>query len=75
MDQSALRARVSRLLLSGALPKTVPEWRVGGPGSGRECRACLERIATSDLEVQVDDTLAFHPSCYLVWVEAVRRSA
>jgi len=71
MDQPALRERVLRLLISGELPKTVPDWCLGGPGSGRDCQVCLESIATSALEVEVDN-LAFHPNCYLLWVEAVR---
>ena len=75
MDESVLSERVSRLLLSGELPTTVPERCVGGPGSGRRCDVCRMHIEVCDLEVEVDGRFSLHPGCYLLWVTTVRRLA
>jgi hypothetical protein len=48
---------------------------LGPPGSGRYCRVCSERINTTEIEAKLDDSVAFLPGCYLIWVEAVRRIA
>jgi len=75
MEQRTLRERVRRLLSVGALPASIPEsWRVGGHGTGRDCRVCIAPVTRQDVEVQLDGDLIVHPGCYVAWKEEIERS-
>jgi len=45
-----------------------------GPGRGRRCSACSQRILGTDREIECDvtggDTIYFHQACYEAWQSA-----
>jgi hypothetical protein len=69
-DES-LRRRVFLGLKSGALfPVTSKSWV--GPGTGRVCIVCDQRIDPGNVEHEVDGPhgpVAAHQACYTIWLQ------
>jgi hypothetical protein len=74
-ESKALTVHVRELISAGALPceDCVVTWY--GPGRGRHCSACGQRILGTDHEIQCDvaggGTIYFHQACYEVWQSAL----
>lgn len=73
MDSDTIRARVRRMLETGALPCDEPGKVWAGRGVGTHCAACGEPIAVTDIEFEVDlasgTTLRLHRLCHEIWRE------
>jgi hypothetical protein len=69
-DGVVIRQRVRALLAAGELPCEEPQTTWAGLGTGRECAACAEAIAASEVEYEVDSagtTLRLHRLCHEIW--------
>jgi len=75
MDKHPLLIRIKEGMAAGTLPceDCVVTWY--GPGRGRRCAACDERILSTDVEIACDlpggGTIYFHSPCYDVWQAAL----
>ena len=73
IEEDATRSRIRFLIETGDLPcdETGRIW--AGHGDGKHCAACLERIAATDVEFEVDlasgRTVRFHRDCHDLWLE------
>ena len=72
LQDAALRLRVRQRLEEGRLPLIIPEYILGGYGSGRVCIACDQPITSTQIEYEVEDDrngrrLSFHLGCHVVW--------
>lgn len=71
MDKSELLARITERVGAGTLPREdcVVTWY--GPGRGRRCAVCDERILGTDIEIACDlpggGAIHFHSPCYDLW--------
>jgi len=65
-----IRQRVRALLEAGDLPREEPQTTWAGLGTGRECVACAEAIAASEVEYEVESAgtvLRLHRLCHEIW--------
>ena len=69
-DVVVIRERVRALLAAGELPCDEPQATWAGLGTGRECAACTEAIAASEVEYEVESAgtiLRLHRLCHEIW--------
>ena len=73
MDVEAVRVRVRELITSGDLTCEEPEQTWAGPGEGKPCAGCWQRIPPSETEYEVvlpsGRTVFFHRACHDIWLE------
>jgi hypothetical protein len=70
---SSLDQAVTARIQSGALPKSIPEARVGRGRSGR-CAVCHVAIRPQDPEIEVEVESrrgVFHQACFNLWRDVV----
>jgi hypothetical protein len=70
---SSLDQVVAAKIQSGALPKSIPEARVGRGRSGR-CAVCHVAIRPQDPEIEVEVESrrgVFHQACFNLWRDVV----
>ena len=72
MDEHSIRERLRRLIRDRQLACEKQERLWAGKGERKPCAACLQPIATTDIEYEIDldgagVRLTFHPSCHLLW--------
>jgi hypothetical protein len=72
MDEPTIHARVRRMLETGEIPCETPTATWAGKGQGQRCVACVESIAVSEVEFEVEVsgvTYRVHRRCYDIWQE------
>jgi hypothetical protein len=70
---SSLDQAITAMIQSGALPKSIPEARVGR-GRGGRCAVCHVAIRPLDPEIEVEVESrrgVFHQACFNVWRDVV----
>jgi hypothetical protein len=70
---SSLDQAVTAKIQSGALPKSIPEARVGR-GRGGHCAVCHVAIRPPDPEIEVEVESrrgVFHQACFNLWRDVV----
>jgi hypothetical protein len=70
---SSLDQVVAAKIQSGALPKSIPEARVGR-GRGGRCAVCHVAIRPQDPEIEVEVESrrgVFHQACFNLWRDVV----
>ena len=70
---SSLDQAIAAKIQSGALPKSIPEARVGR-GRGGRCAVCRMAICSLDPEIEVEVESrrgVFHQACFNLWRDVV----
>jgi hypothetical protein len=70
---SSLDQAIAAKIQSGALPKSIPEARVGR-GRGGRCAVCRVAIRPVDPEIEVEVESrrgVFHQACFNLWRDVV----
>jgi hypothetical protein len=70
------RALVRERLVSGRLPRLIPEKLYAGPGTSTRCAVCSQPITPQQIEYEVaisgGKSLMFHMQCHSVWLAECR---
>jgi hypothetical protein len=78
MEKDEIRVRIHEMIQTGRVPCATDDQVWAGRSIGTHCAACVEPIASSDMEFEVlvgTTTLRFHRSCYAIWREECESSA
>jgi len=71
------RALVRERLVSGRLPRAIPETVYAGRGTSTRCAACSQPITPQQIEYEVavsgTESLVFHMRCHDVWLAECRQ--
>jgi len=70
---SSLDQAITAKIQSGALPKSIPEARLGR-GTGGRCAVCHVTIRAPDPEIEVEVESrrgVFHQACFYLWRDVV----
>jgi len=76
-DELVLREKAREAIRSGKLPSRKPDRTYGGPGSGKLCSLCGERVTLEQIEMEIEfnshgvqprlDGYYLHVSCLAAW--------
>jgi len=69
--------RVRQRIEQGTLPEMLPQRIAAGYGTGHTCVACDQKIASTQIEYEVEGAgtlLCFHLGCHVVWQLECARS-
>jgi hypothetical protein len=76
-DELVLREKAREAIRSGKLPSRKPGRKYGGPGSGKLCSLCGERVTLEQIEMGIEfnrhgvqpglDRYYLHVGCLAAW--------
>jgi len=76
-DELVLREKAREAIRSGKLPRRKPDRTYGGPGSGKLCSLCSERVTLEQIEMEIAfnrhalqpglDRYYLHVGCLAAW--------
>jgi hypothetical protein len=73
MEEASIRGRIREMVRTGDLPCEDPVGTWGGKGHGKRCAACLEPIASNEVEFEValasGKTMLLHLACHMIWLD------